>query len=446
MSVPPPAALLAEALHDAVVLTGSDVAGYEVSGERPQAVVRPHAVENVAAALRVANERGWAVAPRGGGTLLDLGNPIERLDVVLDLLQLDQVIDYQPDDLTLTVQPGITKAAIDRLLEERGQMLALDVPLPEVATIGGALAANVSGSRRLRYGTARDLVIGMQVALPDGTLARSGGKVVKNVAGYDLAKLHIGGLGSCGVITQVTFKLWPAPPGHGAVLLSFDGLPQAHAGAMQILNGQLFPAAVEIADPDAARRLCLSMGLELLPERWLLATLLLGADEVVARQARDIATICTSAGGTVVAELFGDRAAQPLAAIRDVGRDPADAAALIVRAAVLPSELPAGVETLGAMGKALDARPEIVARPSAGIALALWRECPEADITAAITQTRSSLLGIGGTLMVERAPVAIARQLDAWGIDGPDTALMRRLKQAYDPNRVLNPGRYVAGI
>src|SRR5205085_12417422 len=113
---------------------------------------------------------------------------------------LNAVVDYQPDDLTLTVQAGVTVAEVGRLLQERGQMLPLDVPLPEQATIGGALATNASGPRRTRYGTARDLCIGMQVALAGGTVARSGGKVVKNVAGYDLNKLHIGALGSAGII------------------------------------------------------------------------------------------------------------------------------------------------------------------------------------------------------------------------------------------------------
>src|SRR5207248_4683362 len=122
--------------------------------------------EQVAQVLALAGRFGWGVSPRGGGTMLDLGNPPRRLDVVLDLHRLAAVVDYQPDDLTLTVEAGATIAAVERLLDERGQSLPLDVPLPEQATVGGALATNCSGPRRLRYGTARDLVIGMQFALP----------------------------------------------------------------------------------------------------------------------------------------------------------------------------------------------------------------------------------------------------------------------------------------
>lgn len=442
---PSPAELIA-ALPDAVVLSGSGVEGHGVSGLLPRAVVQVQTPEQAAGALRLANDHGWAVAPRGGGTLLDLGNPIERLDMVLDLTRLDAVLDYQPDDLTLTVQAGITKAAIDRLLAERGQMLALDVPLPEAATIGGALAASVSGPRRLRYGTARDLVIGMQAALADGTLARSGGKVVKNVAGYDLAKLHIGGLGTCGVITEATFKLWPAPPAQGALLAQFETLAAAHAAALRLLDGRLFPAALEIAGPGASHRLLAKLGSERSSGGWTLCVLLLGTIEAVERMAREIVSDCTAAGSRAVVRLDEDERQAVFADLRDFGREGGDPVALIMRAGVLPSDLPVAVQALSAAGTVLHAEPSIIARPGAGLATGYWPEVAVSDVPAAVQAARSSLHSRGGSLTVERSPLAVAHQIDAWGLDGSDIPLMRRLKDAYDPNRVLNPGRFAAGI
>src|SRR5579885_3299747 len=186
---------IADRLHAALpgadVLVGAELNRFAMAGLLPQAAVRPRSAEQVAALLRLGGEHGWAVAPVGGGTMLELGNPPARLDLAIDLSALAAVVDYQPDDLTLTVQAGITLARIGRLLAEHGQMLPLDVPLPERATIGGALACDTAGPLALRFGTARDLVIGMQAALPQHGLARSGGKVVKNVAGYDLVKVHI---------------------------------------------------------------------------------------------------------------------------------------------------------------------------------------------------------------------------------------------------------------
>src|ERR687883_1494657 len=156
--------------------------------------------------------------------------PPRRLDQIIETTGLNRVVEYEPADLTVTVEAGMRFAELQQRLAEEGQFLALDPPAAEGATIGGVIATNASGPLRFAYGTARDLVIGTRVANPDGTLTRAGGRVVKNVAGYDLTKLYIGSLGTLGVIVELSFKLAPIPPVLSTVVGSFGGLEQVHRG------------------------------------------------------------------------------------------------------------------------------------------------------------------------------------------------------------------------
>ena len=183
------------------------VADHRIADATPEVVVSPESVEELGLLMAEANESGLAVAPWGGGTRTDLGNAISRLDVVADLSKLDSLIEHNPADLTCTVQAGIQVAALQGVLAKQGQFLAVDPPLPGRATIGGTLATGVTGPLKSQLDHPRDLVIGMKVVQADGNLVKSGGQVVKNVTGYDMARLHIGGLGTLGVIAEVSVTL-----------------------------------------------------------------------------------------------------------------------------------------------------------------------------------------------------------------------------------------------
>src|SRR3989475_755621 len=182
-----------------------------VAGVQPKLVIEPGAERELAEILRLSNEAGLAVIPRGNGTKLGWGNPPTRADLILSTTRLNAIIEHAWADLTVTVEAGCTIQRLQETLAQHGQRLALDPLWPEKATIGGVLSANDSGALRLRFGALRDLIIGVTIALPDGTLASSGGKVVKNVAGYDLPKLVTGALGTLGVITRAVFRLHPLP-------------------------------------------------------------------------------------------------------------------------------------------------------------------------------------------------------------------------------------------
>ncbi|MGH9676749.1 MAG: FAD-binding oxidoreductase, partial [Candidatus Acidiferrum sp.] len=182
-----------------------------VGSLRPGAVAEPGNEKELAAVLQCANELGVSVLPRGGGTKMNWGNPPSRADVILSTARLNSIIEHVWADLTVTVEAGCTIAKLQESLAQHGQRLALDALWPAQSTIGGVLSANESGALRLRFGGLRDLIIGVTVALPSGALASSGGKVVKNVAGYDLPKLVTGAYGTLGVITRAVFRLHPLP-------------------------------------------------------------------------------------------------------------------------------------------------------------------------------------------------------------------------------------------
>src|SRR5579864_8266867 len=202
--------------------------GDAIVGVQPQMVAVPGTEQEVAATLKWADQNGLAVVPRGGGTKMDWGNPPVRADLILSTARLNRILEHAWADMTASVEAGATVQTFQDTLAQHGQRLAIDPLFPEHATIGGLLSTNDSGTLRLRFGALRDLIIGVTIALADGTLATSGGKVVKNVAGYDLPKLVTGAMGTLGVITRAIFRLYPLPRTRRSITLSLDSAQQAN--------------------------------------------------------------------------------------------------------------------------------------------------------------------------------------------------------------------------
>ncbi|HEX6817531.1 MAG TPA: FAD-binding oxidoreductase, partial [Ktedonobacterales bacterium] len=221
-----------------------------VAGVLPRVVVAPSSEDEVAAVLAYANRERLAVIPRGGGTHLSLGFPPRRADLVLDLTRLNQVLDYVPHDQTVTAQAGMRFTALQSALAQAGQWLALDPLLAPEATIGGVVATNATGARRLRYGGVRDQIIGVRVATADGVLAKGGGKVVKNVAGYDLPKLFTGSLGTLGLIVSATFRVYPLTPQSRTVVLRANEPQPLGEVALVTIASTLVPTIIDILTPS----------------------------------------------------------------------------------------------------------------------------------------------------------------------------------------------------
>src|SRR6266849_8826503 len=241
--------------YSAAIQTISDadeLRNYAVDGLLPRLVVIPETVEQVSQTVALANQQGFTLFTRGGGSRLNLGGIPERFDVLLETTKLRRLLEHEAPDLTCHVEAGITFAEFQAKLATKGQWLALDPPDAQQATIGGILASNASGPKRLRYGTARDIVIGLRVVQASGDIARSGGRVVKNVAGYDLNKLYIGSLGTLGIIIEANFKLQPLPISERTFLLTFLNAADAMQTVITILGSLLTPSAVELIDARAA--------------------------------------------------------------------------------------------------------------------------------------------------------------------------------------------------
>ncbi|MGH7276762.1 MAG: FAD-binding oxidoreductase, partial [Candidatus Rokuibacteriota bacterium] len=234
------------------ILAGVELSPYVVEGRTPEAAVFPGSIEEVAAVVGVASEAELPVTPWGGGTATSVGMPAARPGLVLGLRRMSRLVEHEPGDLTATVEAGMTVAEFQVALRSRGQWLSLDPPDAEHATVGGVLAANASGPRRHLYGTARDLLIGVTVVTADGAVVKGGGKVVKNVAGYDLPKLFIGSYGTLGIIVEATVKLRPLPDDERLVCVSFDRLKDAGAAVRALMASDLIPNAVELLDAAAS--------------------------------------------------------------------------------------------------------------------------------------------------------------------------------------------------
>jgi glycolate dehydrogenase FAD-binding subunit len=394
---------------------------------RTAAEVRPATADALAQALCAANDAGQAVAPRGGGTQLDLGTPPSRLDLVLHTTGLNRVVEYEPADLTVTVEAGLLVCDLQALLAEQGQFLALDPALESAATIGGVLATNVSGPLRFAFGTARDLVIGTRVANPDGTLTRAGGRVVKNVAGYDLNKLYIGSLGTLGVIVQVSFKLAPIPPATSTLVGQFGAFDALRSVVAKIVHSPLSPLAIEVLGRGAAA----AAGLPAAP---LLVLRLGGYPAAVERQVRDLGELISANGGTrpdTANTAWTDVAAMRLAAARRpvLLKAAAPIAQSIALVEVFEREL-AGLE------------PVVWAHAGNGVAFAGCAAPEDASLLGRLRQSVTAL-GDNASLVAHRTPT---RDFDAWGDPGSSLALMRAIKAKLDPRNTLNPGRYVGGI
>jgi glycolate oxidase FAD binding subunit len=414
-------------------------AGDVVAGAQPSLVVEPETEEQVAAVLRYANDAGLAVIPRGGGSQLALGAPPQRADIILSLARMNQIIEHAPHDLTVTAQAGLPLAALQQALGAAQQWLALDPPLAESATLGGLISTNATGARRLRYGGVRDQIIGVRVALADGTIARGGGKVVKNVAGYDLPKLYTGALGTLGVILSANFRLYPLLPYGATVLLEANDLPSLGAVVQRILARPLTPSALDLFSPDAPGAPYL---LAVRFESGVHASVEGQAQVVCSAPVADGAQPRPTLSGADEARFWSERAERwrmPL----DAQTDPS-AVSVTIKVS-LPLTAVAGwlVEMERArLGGELTARWQ--AHAGHGILMARLAAAPEMLIQC-IDALRREATTRRGSLVITDLPPALAGKLDPWG---PVAALavMRRLKQRFDPNGILNPGRFVGGI
>jgi len=393
-----------------------------VAGAQPNLAIEPGTESELAEILRLSNAAGLAVIPRGGGTKLSWGNPPVRADLILSMARLTKIIEHAWADLTVTVEAGCTIQKLQETLAQHGQRLALDPLWPEKATVGGVLSTNDSGALRLRFGALRDLIIGATIALPDGTLASSGGKVVKNVAGYDLPKLVTGALGTLGVITRAVFRLHPLPLNSRSLSVSSVNAGEAQKFVLAVQDSKLAHTSLQshFSDENPPVSDILFEGTEAG----------LAAQETQLRNLAARGSVSEASASTWTAReklwAFSDPASTSIAKISN-----------------LPANMARTIELTARAASAHQLRWRALMYAT-GIGWLRLEGKPEA-LQKALQMLRDDLEGKDGSLVVLHRPDKMPA-FDAWGTPGDALLLMNAVKKQLDPKNTLNPGRFVGGI
>jgi len=377
-------------------------------------VLTPHTPEELAEALAAAAARKQTIALGGNGSKRRMAGPIAPSDLEISTAALKRTLDYEPRDLTVSVEAGMPWCELAHLVSGNGQMIPLDPPFAGTATVGGVIASNSSGPRRRLYGTARDLVIGMKFATLEGKLVQSGGMVVKNVAGLDMGKLMIGSFGTLAAVAVVNFKLTPAPEAERSFLLEFDSLARAAAARDGVLKSVLQPAAIDLLSPDAAA----AVG----AYSWTLAFRVGGNEPVIARYEREFAALGDSA------VLAGERQEQLWRQIQNFTPHflQQNAEGVVARASCALKDVEAVMATFPGAA---------VARAGSGVCYGYFARAEAA------ASWMAAVAGRGWKLAVEFSAEPRPDGLDLWPAPGSDFEVMKRVKQMFDPDGLLNRGR-----
>ena len=427
-------------------------AEYAIDGHSPMTVVVPEDRDQVAGVMRWAATSGVTVFPRGGGTKIALGNPPDAVGIVLDLSRINGVIDYQPGDMTATVEAGITVDGLQRELAAAGQFVPMESPLHGRATVGGTLATALSGPMAHAYGPPRDWLIGIGVVGADGVATKAGGRVVKNVTGYDLNRLYTGSLGTLGVIVEASFKVSPLQPEQFALLSPFDSMDDAVRAGWDALNLPSGPMSY-LALTSGLARLFLAAHPEAsmaqaMGERMggLGLSFLSGRTAAVRRRVEDTSAALLNAGAIDAVAAGGDIPQSARQWILDLGWEEGTRPALVVRMVAPRRNISTLVDTCMRIGL-LETPSEILADPGFGsVRLLFWGDSDDQGIREAIGEVGRAASQHGASLVIEICHPSIKATLDVWGEEPGSMKIMRRIKDQLDPQHLLNRGRFLGRI
>ena len=452
---------------------------HAVDGVRPWAVVFPESLEQVSDVVKLAQEERWALLPWGSGSKIGVGNAPSRLDLVISMARYSKIIDMDTANLTVTAQAGIRFKALQSTLageenrcylpyetptmvsdelmcssrEHMGCFIPMMPPYTDTATLGGIIAANSSGPTRLLYGLPRDMVLGVRYVAPDGEMIGMGGKTVKNVSGYDMCKLMIGSRGTLGVLGEMTLRLLPLPQRLGTCISKFSGLSEASDFVDRILESTLLPSAIELMRWRTSGPLTPDIAPEMDGKGYAVAVALEGFEEAVGRMASDFQQMASASGARGNAYLHDDghrifwdvhcNLVSKLSAQYEQ--------MVTIRLNYPISRYVAVIRLAESLSSACDMEYILQAHAGSGVCLIHFLLGPE-DLKAGdqMVTLAERLLdycqGIGGNLVVERAPARLKRRLPVWGAPRGDLRIMKRIKEQMDPYGIFCPGRFVGGI
>jgi glycolate oxidase FAD binding subunit len=423
---------IAVALAGTGAVVGEASPADTVAGVTPVCVAYPGTVEQAAGVMTAVAGLGMTVLPRGSGRTISWGPPPDRCDVITDMTRMDRILEHAAGDLVVRVEAGVTLGQLAKVLAEKGQRLALDAP--PGATVGGVLAMGAAGPLRLRYGTPRDLLIGITVVRPDGRVAHSGGKVVKNVAGYDIGKLFAGSRGTLGLITEATFRLHPLAALTMYVTRDYGNAAAAAAAVLAAAASPLQASAAEISRPEPGAPVRAGIMLE-------------GSASGVRERADRMAELLRNDTQASL-EAPGWWGQQGEASAGPVG-------GTLVRVTFWAAELRRVLDAIDAVAVDAGVAPAVNGSAGAGVLYVSLDAGENADQVAVFVRALRAATGHGraddrgvlarGSVVVLAAPASVRASVDMWG-PVPGLALMRAVKRQFDPGSTMAPGRFAGGI
>lgn len=442
------------AVHSAQIL-GNDLRGksdagqglpFEIDGVSPRFLVRADSAKQVCEVIRCAGAERLAIIASSGRSKLAMGGTPSRYDIALDVNAMNRIISYDPGDLTLSVEPGCTLGAVNTALAEHGQFLPLAGPWRERASIGGTIASGIDGPWRQRYGTARDFVLGMEFITGDGKAAKSGGRVVKNVTGYEMHKLMIGAYGTLGVLTRINFRTFPVPVGIAAMVALFDSVAQAVQLRHHIEKSALSPLTLDVMHTEVLRKHA-SRG-----RGWRVIASFAGIGAVKARYERELTEMAQESGAKDVRMVTANEWDESFGEVCDFIPQVIQAfpSAVIMKLGVLPHQIAAACERGVGCAESSGLRWAVLARGVGVIYFALLMENENEHskecLMRATGQIAEAVAELDGHYTIPWLPSGLKSSLRIWGAPRTDLTLMQKVKSIFDPVGILSPGRFVGGI
>ncbi len=392
----------------------------------PSYLVSPKTQQQLAKLISLAQDRNWQILTCGSGSKLGWGGLVSQADLVVSTQHLNRIIDHAVADLTVTVEAGVTLKQLQDTLKSTGQFLPLDPAYPETATVGGIMATADAGSWRQGYGGVRDLVLGLSFVRADGQIAKAGGRVVKNVAGYDLMKLFTGSYGTLGIISQITFRTYPLPETSATVILT-GAAEKLSKAASTLLNSSLTPTSLDLLSAGVVKALNLGAGMGLLVRFQSIAASVKQQSEQVRELALSLDLKVDSFSGNDRADLW-EQLSQTI-------RKSATESTVICKIGILPD---AAVEFL----EKLDLWSNQSGLGQISVGSGLGNLQLVSDNLELLKKLRLHCSEHRGFLSILESPVAFKQKIEPWGYTGNSLGMMQKIKQQFDPKNIFNPGRY----
>jgi len=446
---------LKEIVGEANLIKNPDqLKSYSLDGKRPKVAAFPGTIDEVSKIVAYANQEQVTIIPRGNGTKLEMGGIPKKVDLILSTNRLNRIMDCDCDNLTLSIESGITLSEVQKRLAEegRGYFLPLDPPYIDKATLGGIVATNSSGPRRLLYGTARDMITGIKAVFPNGDIVVSGGKTVKNVSGYDMCKLLIGSFGTLGILYEMTFKLLPLPEKEGTLLIPFANLEEVNGFIHEIIHSQFIPASIETLNAVAVKKMKFSISMP--PNgNYLIAIGLEGVSEGIERQISELSAMGKKYGDLEEMRLHSEKHQDFWIALRDFPQDlkEDDPNLISLKSNFLISKWGEVLKSYEKIAEDSGFDYAFICHSGNGILYSyiLSEKNLRSKIGSLIElveKLKSEAVKNEGNLVVESSPLLIKKKVDVWGQLRSDSQIMHRIKEEIDPTGILNPGRFIGGI